>query len=131
MRWKNLKTSTQIVNEAKAQIENLTAGNAVAEAENGALLVDIRESEEIKMYGHIPGAIFAPRGMLEFFADPESAYFMPDFVQDRRIILYCAFGGRSALAVLTLKDMGYSDVAHIEGGMQAWKLAGLPITPPK
>jgi 2-methylaconitate isomerase len=71
--------------------------------------------------GKIPGAVHASRGMLEFHADPESPYFKDVFSPDRRLILYCASGGRSALAASRLQEMGFSNVAHMAGGIKAWK----------
>ena len=92
-----------------------------------ALLVDIRETEERVQNGVIKGAVHAPRGMIEFYADPTTPYHRPEFQLDRRIILQCASGGRSALATDTLRTLGYSNVAHLEGGFKAWKEQGLPI----
>ena len=76
----------------------------------------------------IPGAISAPRGMLEFWADPTSPYHRQEFDPQRRIILHCASGGRSALAADTLQQLGYSNVAHLAGGLKAWAEEGRPIT---
>jgi rhodanese-related sulfurtransferase len=81
-----------------------------------AILVDIRESEERRERGGIPGAVGAPGGMLECWADPTSPYHRSEFDPTRRIILHCASGGRSALADDTLQPMGYSKVAHLDGG---------------
>lgn len=122
------KSATDLVKEAKSQIENLNVDQVKAELENGDVtLVDIRESEELKENGVIPGAIHAPRGMLEFYADPSLPYHKPEFQKNRRIILHCASGGRSALAAHTLKQMGYSNVAHLDGGIKAWKDSGGPV----
>jgi rhodanese-related sulfurtransferase len=124
------KTAAHLVAEAKAQIENLSAEEVVGELQGGdALLVDLREAEERIEHGVIRGAIHAPRGMLEFYADPTSAYHRPDFDPARRTILYCASGGRSALAADTLQGLGYSRVAHLNGGLKAWREAGLAIEP--
>ena len=92
-----------------------------------ALLVDIREPGERVENGSIAGAVEAPRGMLEFWADPTSPYHRDEFEPGRRIILHCASGGRSALAAATLQDLGYERVAHMDGGMKAWKEAGRPV----
>ncbi len=114
-----------MVAEAKRQVENLTPAQLVAELRDGSpLLVDLREPEERAEHGVIPGAVHAARGMLEFYADPASAYHRPEFQPDRRVILHCASGGRSALAVLTLRRLGYTDVAHLDGGIKAWKEHG-------
>ncbi len=99
------KTAAHLVAEAKAQIENLSAEEVVGELQGGdALLVDLREAEERIEHGVIAGALHAPRGMLEFYADPTSAYHRPDFDPARRTILYCASGSRSALAAATLQQ---------------------------
>ncbi len=90
-------------------------------------LVDIREDDERAQSGAIPGAVRAPRGMLEFWADPTSPYHREEFSPDRRTILYCASGGRSALAADTLQGMGYGNVAHLDGGIKAWKEGGRPV----
>jgi rhodanese-related sulfurtransferase len=120
------KSATDLVKEAKSGIENLTPEKANEELSNANIvLVDVREAEELQK-GSIPGAINAPRGMLEFYADPTLPYYKSEFNKDKRIILYCASGGRSALAAQTLKDMGYTNVAHIDGGFKAWQAASLP-----
>jgi rhodanese-related sulfurtransferase len=88
--------------------------------------VDLRDVRELEREGIIPGAFHAPRGMLEFWVDPDSPYHKPLFAQDKRFVLFCAMGWRSALATKTLQDMGLPKVAHIEGGYTAWKRAGAP-----
>ena len=116
-----------MVKEAKKDIENISPQKAAEEISKGkVVLIDIREAEEVKL-GKIEGAVLAPRGMLEFYADPALPYYKPEFRTENRIILYCASSGRSALAVQTLKSMGYTNVAHIDGGFKAWKEAGLPV----
>ena len=125
-----VKTAKHLVAVAKAQIEQLSPAEAAAELRRGdVLLVDLRESGECSEQGNIAGAIHAPRGMLEFYADPTSAYFRPEFDPARRTILYCASGGRSALATVTLQELGYTRVAHLEGGLNAWREAGFGIEP--
>jgi rhodanese-related sulfurtransferase len=122
------KTASEMVADAKQRIENLSVEQTAREREAGnPLLVDIREPDERARLGVIPGAVLAPRGMLEFWADATSSYHRPEFDANRRIILYCAGGGRSALAADTLKQMGYDNVAHLEGGFNAWKDAGQPV----
>lgn len=124
------KTAAHLVAEAKAQIETLAPEEVAGELRRGhPLLVDLRESEERLAQGSIPGAIHAPRGMLEFCADPTSAYHRAEFDPFRRTILYCATGGRSALAAVALQALGYARVAHLEGGLTAWRAAGLPVEP--
>jgi len=126
-----METVADLVAAAKATIENLDPDSIAREAERGEpLLVDIREREELERHGTIEGAIHAPRGMIEFYADASSPYHRPEFQADRRLILYCASGGRSALAVKALQTMGYSNVAHLEGGFSAWKASGQPTSPP-
>ncbi len=92
-----------------------------------AVLVDLRETEELASHGRIPGSVHVPRGMLEFRADPTSSYHQEPLDPSRRIILHCASGGRSALGAATLRSMGYSDVAHLDGGFTKWKEAGKPV----
>lgn len=121
------KSVAELVKEAKATIENLSPEQVQDELQNGATLVDIRESEEISSNGKIPGSVHAPRGMLEFYADDATPYHKDAFEKNNRIILHCASGGRSALAAKTLKEMGYENVAHLDGGIKAWKEAGLGI----
>ena len=120
------KSATDLVKEAKQQIENLTPQQVEKELINGnATLIDIRESEELKENGKKPGSVHAPRGMLEFYADASLPYHRPEFDKNKKIILHCASGGRSALAAATLKQMGYENVAHLDGGIKAWKEAGM------
>ena len=122
------KGAMDLVSEAKQKVENLTPDQVAAELDSGdALLVDVREPQERQATGAIPGAISAPRGMLEFYADPSLPYHKDEFDPDRRIILHCASGGRSALGAATLKEMGYSNVAHLDGGIKAWQEAGRPV----
>ena len=90
-------------------------------------LVDIRDVRELEREGTVPGALLAPRGMLEFWVDPESPYYKPVFGQeDKEFILFCGAGWRSALATKTLMDMGMRNVAHIDGGFSGWAKAGAP-----
>lgn len=120
------KGAMDLVAEAKKKVENLGPDQVAAELEGGdALLVDIREPQE-REAAAIPGSISAPRGMLEFYADPSLPYHKEEFDPQRRIILHCASGGRSALAAATLKEMGYDNVAHLDGGIKAWQEAGKP-----
>jgi rhodanese-related sulfurtransferase len=122
------KTVAHLVTEAKARVENLSPASVIAELANGgALLVDLREPEERQQNGGIAGAVHAPRGMLEFYADPTSAYHRPEFDPARRTILYCASGGRSALAADALQALGYARVAHLDGGLKSWREAGLTV----
>ena len=121
-------TINDLVAAARERIDNLSLEEAQAEiAKDGTLLVDIRDPRERERDGTIPGAKHVTRGMLEFWADPESPYYKPFFEFDTRIVLYCAGGLRSALAADTLTTLGFTDVGHIEGGFGAWKEAGLPV----
>lgn len=123
-----MPTAAEMVAEAKKRVENLTVDETARELEQGdALLVDIREPAERVENGSIEEAVEAPRGMLEFWADPTSAYHRDEFEPGRRIILHCASGGRSALAAATLQELGYERVAHMDGGFKAWKEAGRPV----
>lgn len=121
------KSAMDLVRDAAQHAESLSPQQAKTElVQDDVVLIDIREAEELQQ-GYIPGSIHAPRGMLEFYADPGLPYYKPEFDKDKRIILYCASGGRSALAIQTLGAMGYKNIAHIEGGLKAWREAGLPI----
>ena len=124
----NAKTAAELVSAAKQGIENLTVDQVASEVKDGkAVLVDLRETEERAQNGSIPGAVHLPRGMLEFYADPSSPYYRNEIGPGKRIILHCAAGGRSALAVRTLQELGYTNVAHLDGGFGAWATAGQPV----
>ena len=117
-----------MVAEAKGRVENLSPEQVAAEIESGDVtLVDIREDDERAQNGAIPGAVRAPRGMLEFWADPSSPYHREEFDPAKRTVLYCASGGRSALAADTLQRLGYGNVGHLDGGIKAWKEGGRPV----
>ena len=119
---------SEMVTTAKGQIENLSVDEVAAEIEaDRTVLVDIREPAEKESDGVIPGSVAAPRGMIEYHADPTTPYHMEEFNPDRRLILYCKSGGRSALATATLLEMGYRNVAHLDGGINAWKDAQRPV----
>lgn len=121
------KTSAQLVQEARASIDNLTPDQVEAEmASDNVTMVDVRDAPELAN-GTIPGAVHASRGMLEFYADPSSPYYKPELKPDSRVILHCASGGRSALAAHTLRELGYKNVAHLDGGFKAWQAAGKPV----
>jgi rhodanese-related sulfurtransferase len=122
------KRAMDMVAEAKQRVENATVEQVASELESGdAVLIDVREPQEREKNGSIPGAVHAPREMLEFYADTSTLYHREEFDPNRRIILHCASGGRSALAADTLQQMGYSNVAHLEGGINAWKESGRPV----
>lgn len=122
------KKAADLVAEAKSRIENLDPDAVEKELQNGnTVLVDIRDAPELQEQGRIPGAVHIPRGMLEFRADTTSPYHLEPLDPSRRVILHCASGGRSALAAQTLQEMGYDRVAHLDGGMNAWREAGKSI----
>ena len=120
----------QLVAEAEAEIETLSVEQAkAASADPKVTLVDLRDIRELEREGVIPGAFHAPRGMLEFWVDPDSPYFKEVFGNGNKFVFFCAAGWRSALATQQVKRMGLEPVAHIAGGFGAWKQAGLPVKP--
>jgi len=117
-----------MVAQANAKIETLSPQDAVKlHGREDVVLVDLRDPRELEREGKVPGAFHCPRGMLEFWIDPESPYHKPVFAQDKRFVFFCAGGMRSALAAATASDMGLKPVAHIEGGFGKWKEAGGPV----
>ena len=117
-----------LVAQAKEHIQTLLQEDAEAQVAAGtAQFIDIRDVRELKREGRIPGALHAPRGMLEFWLDPASPYHKPEFITDKKLILFCAGAWRSALAVKTLQDMGFENIAEMEGGFGAWKKRGAQI----
>ena len=122
------KTAKSMVEEAMGLVTTYTVEQARAlHGHPGVQFVDIRDVRELEREGVIPGALHAPRGMLEFWVDPESPYHREAFAQDKEFVLFCAAGWRSALATQALMDMGLERVAHLGGGFTAWKEAGAPI----
>jgi rhodanese-related sulfurtransferase len=122
------KTVKSMVDEATAAITTYSIEEARdLHGRDDVQFIDIRDVRELEREGVIPGAFHAPRGMLEFWVDPGSPYHKPVFAQDKRFVLFCAAGWRSALATKTLQDMGLPQVAHIDGGFSAWKAAGAPV----
>ena len=118
--------------EANARIETVSPEAAQAMlGRDDVLLVDLRDPREREREGIIPGAFSCPRGMLEFWIDPESPYHKPEFASGKRFVFFCAGGWRSALATATAKDMGLDKTCHIDGGFGAWRKAGGPVEPPK
>jgi rhodanese-related sulfurtransferase len=121
-----------LVEAAEREIETIDAQEAIALQQDGhTVLVDLRDVRELQREGKIPGAFHCPRGMLEFWIDPESKYHKPIFAADKRFVFFCAGGQRSALAAQTAKRMGLKPVAHIAGGFGAWKAAGGPVEIPE
>jgi len=114
-----------------AEAEKRTRGISVEEARKrqgdpGTVFVDLRDVRELERDGMIPGAFHAPRGMLEFWVDPDSPYYKPVFAEGKTFILYCQADWRGVLAAATLADMGMPDVLHLEGGYGEWTKAGGP-----
>src|SRR5690606_8307587 len=118
----------QLLSEARARIRTLTLDEAQAMLDDpDTVFVDIRDVRELEREGMVPGAFHAPRGMLEFWLDPESPYYKEIFGSGKQFVLYCASAWRSSLATASLQDMGLERVCHMEGGFSAWKKAGLPV----
>jgi len=117
-----------LVDEATAQITTYSVEQVRARMGNDPRLqiVDIRDPRELERQGTVPGCVHGPRGMLEFWVDPDSPYFKPVFAQDKRFVFHCASGWRSALSVATLQDMGFA-AAHVSDGFAGWVAAGGPV----
>ncbi|HBM24882.1 MAG TPA: rhodanese [Alcanivorax sp.] len=119
------KSVSELVAAAEARIERLTPDQARALLDDPDVrFVDIRDVRELKREGTVPGALHAPRGMLEFWVDPDSPYHKADFASGQRFVLFCALGHRSALATAQLMDMGFGPVCDIEGGFAGWRSVG-------
>ena len=119
------KTVAEMVGEARARVETVSPKDASIEGvSEGVVFLDVREPVEWEH--HIEGAVQVPRGLLEFAADPASPKHKPELDPAGRVIVYCRSGVRAALACATLLDMGYANVANLEGGFGAWQEAGLP-----
>ena len=134
MALKLKKGIKQLVAEANAEIETLKAGDALKLKDDpNVVLVYLRDIRELQRDGRVPGAFHAPRGMLEFWVDPESPYYKEIFGTGKKFVFFCAGGLRSALAAQAVQHMGLEPVCHIEGGFRAWKEAGGPVeaVPPK
>lgn len=115
----------QLVDAAEREVETVTAAQALELLDrDDVCFVDVRDRRELEREGRIPGAFHAPRGMLEFWIDPDSPYHKPVFADPRQFVFYCASGWRSALAARTAAEMGLEPVAHIGGGFSAWREAG-------
>ena len=123
------KTVQSMLDEALAMITTHSVDQARAlHGQPDVVFVDLRDPRELEREGLIPGAFHAPRGMLEFWIDPASPYHKPALNQpDKRYVLFCAGGWRSALAARTMVEMGVPQVAHVHGGFSAWKAAGAPV----
>ncbi len=122
----------QMVAEAEKEIETLSVDEALAVKDDpNVLFVDLRDIRELRREGKVPGAKHCPRGMLEFWVDPDSKYFDQDFGAGKKLVFFCAMGWRSALATHTVQRMGLEKVAHIDGGFTAWKDAGGAVEMPE
>ncbi|MBB3992629.1 rhodanese-related sulfurtransferase [Sulfitobacter undariae] len=120
-------TAAEMVANARARIEEIAAADAIAMVNDPAVqIVDLRDPRERERTGFIPNSFHCPRGMLEFWVDPDSPYFKDVFASDKKFVFHCASGWRSAISVATLQDMGF-DAAHITEGFGGWEKAGGPI----
>ncbi len=128
MALKLKKGIKQLVADAYKEIETVQVADALKLKDDpNVMLVDLRDVRELARDGRIPGALHAPRGMLEFWVDPESPYYKPVFGSGKKFVFFCAGGLRSALAAQAVQQMGLEPVCHIEGGFRAWKDAGGPV----
>ena len=117
-----------LLEEANGKVETLSPAEAVAlHGRDVVVFVDLRDPRELEREGRLPGAVHCPRGMLEFWIDPDSPYHKPVFAEDKRFVFFCAGGWRSALAAAAAQDMGLKPIAHMSGGFGAWKEAGGPV----
>ncbi len=118
-----------LVDEAMAEVTTYSVAQIRERLGDPKLqIVDIRDPRELERGGTLPGALLAPRGMLEFWVDPDSPYFKPVFGDEsREFVLFCGAGWRSALATKALQDMGMTNVAHIHGGFADWAQQGAPV----
>ncbi len=125
----NIKSSQQLVKEAQKNIETLNSGEIKKLLENNEItLIDVRDIRELWKEGTIENSKHIPRGMLEFWLDPESTYYQNNKIQNiKKMVLFCALGWRSALATKSLVEMGFKNVAHVDGGFDALKKSGLKV----
>ncbi|MDM8531559.1 rhodanese-like domain-containing protein [Anaerolineales bacterium HSG25] len=118
----------QLLADAEANIETITAEEAISIHTNSDIvLIDIRDVRELKREGSVPGSHHMPRGMLEFWVDPDSPYHKEIFASGKKFVFYCARGWRSTLATQAVQQMGLTPVCHVAGGFNAWKEANGPI----
>ena len=123
-----MKSIHELIAEAEAEIEALSVEQAKALlSDENTVIVDLRDVRELWREGKIPGALHAPRGMLEFWLAPDSPYHRDIFASGKRFVFYCAMGWRSALAAQTAQRMGLQPVCHIAGGFKAWTEADQPV----
>lgn len=123
-----LRINTQkMVADARQRIEEIETADLIRMVEDpNVVIVDIRDIRERQRGGFIPGSFHAPRGMIEFWVDPDSPYFKDVFAQDKKFVFHCASGWRSALTVATLQDMGF-EAAHLKEGFSTWEKQGGPV----
>lgn len=122
------KSSKQLVEESKAKVRTMPTQEAITRlGDNNLVFVDIRDVRELERDGMIPGAFHAPRGMLEFWVDPDSPYYKEIFGSGKEFVFYCASAWRSSLATAAVQEMGLAPVSQVEGGFNAWKKAGGPV----
>ena len=120
-------TAAQMVAEARERIKEVETADLIGLVDDPeVVIVDIRDIRERQRSGFIPGSIHAPRGMIEFWVDPDSPYYKPVFGQDKTYVFHCASDWRSALSVATLQDMGF-EAAHLKEGFSTWEEQGGPI----
>ncbi|MEM6896109.1 MAG: rhodanese-like domain-containing protein [Pseudomonadota bacterium] len=123
-------TAAEMVASARSRIAEIDAKTLIARQGDARLvIVDIRDVRERQRTGWIPGSVHAPRGMLEFWVDPDSPYHKPIFAEDKEFVFHCASGWRSALATATLQDMGF-EAAHLKDGFTTWVEAGGAVETP-
>ena len=125
----NIKSSQTLVEEAQKSIETLSSNEVKTLYDNKEItLIDVRDIRELWKEGTIENSKHIPRGMLEFWLDPESSYYKANKIKDlKKMVLFCALGLRSALATKSLVDMGFKNVAHVSGGFNALKKSGLSV----
>ena len=125
----NIKSSQSLVEEALKSIETLSSSEAKSLYEKKEIsLIDVRDIRELWREGTIENSKHIPRGMLEFWLDPESSYYKANKIKDiKKMVLFCALGWRSALATKSLVDMGFKNVAHVDGGFDALKKSGIKV----
>ena len=125
------KTAADMVAEARARISEVETADLIAMVDDPeVVIVDIRDIRERQRSGFIPGSLHAPRGMIEFWIDPDSPYFKPIFGEAKKFVFHCASGWRSALTVATLQDMGF-DASHLREGFSTWEEQGGPVEKPE
>ena len=125
----NIKSSQTLVEEAQKNIETLSSNEVKTLYENEEItLIDVRDIRELWKEGTIENSKHIPRGMLEFWLDPQSTYYKSNKIREiKKLVLFCALGWRSALATKSLVEMGFTNVAHVDGGFEALKKSGLKV----